>query len=198
MNSTTLSADQRGKSSQTLQLTIPAGEMRTIPATGSFLAVVEAPCRFQVSLDSNPLVAARQGTALRATGGSYFEYFIVQNPQPVTITVLIYVGFAEFVDQRGAVIEPRTDSRGTSGSLAAGVTLPLPFAPKPNDIQRKLCILTNGDPANRLEVLDAAGVLCDVIFPETSKAYPISETFSLRNSTGAAIQYFRTDIVWVS
>jgi hypothetical protein len=104
----------RGAAAQLLPVQVPANGRFAVKATGSFLSIVESPVRVGIKLDSGGWAKCAAGTSLSCKDGAYFEGFEIENPSANAITVLVYTGFAEFIDRRVAVIEPATAVRGAT------------------------------------------------------------------------------------
>lgn len=144
-----LPAYLRGKSSQIVVLTVPPGEIAPGLATGTNLYVVSAPCGFLIRMEGGSFIDVQQGCARKATGGATFEYFEAWNPTAKAIKIRVFVGYAEYQDQRQAVVEPATRLACQSGTLAANTPLTIVSALSAADIRRKEVIVSNGSAAEK-------------------------------------------------
>lgn len=193
------SINARGKTSQLLPfLDIPAGGKRTLPAFGAYLYVVECSAPFLWRMDQTPYVPGDQGSRLRCVEGASFETVEVVNTNLVAISVKLFCGFAEYDQARFAIIEPPTNIRGQTGSLAGTTALDLTPVLQPGEVRRKAITISNGSAASRLHLRDAANVVTQFIFPESSIIVPISAGCNLYNPTGGAIDYAIGHIHWLT
>lgn len=184
----TENAIERGKSSQVIPITIPAGGVANRPATGSFLYLVEAPARVKVRIETEAAVDMTAGCGIRATGGASFNFFEIENPQAFAVTVKVFVGFSEYIDQRAEVMDPPTATTGSGVvTLAAGGSIILDGNPPAGCIRRKSLLVTNFDLANPIMIETPAGVAIGACLPRTAWRENISGAVRLSNPSGGGI-----------
>ena len=187
---------QRGKTSQLISITIEPGGQATRPVFGRYLYVVECSAPFLWRMDQTPLVPADQGSRLKAAEDATFEQVQFVNPQIVSITVKVFVGFAEYDQARFAIIEPTTTLRAQAGSLAGATGIDLTPTLSAGEVRRKALTVSNGSATDRLQIRDASGNVALIIFPETSIILPISEACELYNPNPGAVDYSIGQIIW--
>jgi hypothetical protein len=195
--STLPAALARGKTSQVLRLTIPAGGSELIRATGSRFYVCESPARLRIKADQGSAADYGQGCGLSCTDGAFFEWLEVLNPSASEVSVVIYVGFADYIDQRAEVLE--TPSRFASvfaGTLAAGASVTLTGITSGRDIRRKALLVSNGSAELRLQIRDESGAIAAIVLPEQVHAFPTSGAMIVHNPHGVGVECYVSEILF--
>ncbi len=83
-------------------------------------------------------------------------------------------------------------------TIAGNATVTLAPTISGNRLRRKSIILSNGDSANRLNVIDVDGGRCPILFPETNICLTVSGTIKVYNPNSFALEFYATEIYWVT
>lgn len=178
--------------------TIPAQGIRVIESPGDTFFVVQSAVVLQIRWFGVDFAeyAQGQGEDLKPAGAS-FKRLEIRNPTATPQNVVIYAGFSRFLDQRFAVIEPKTVFAPWTGTqLAATTGQAFSGVASGRQIRRKSIQVTNLDANLRLQLRDAAGNVGLSIFPETSITLPISEFVEVYNQNGTPLACNISEIWW--
>lgn len=189
---------------KTFSVTIPAGENESsLAAAGTAFTIYETNAPFIIYDDSGSRFEIDRACRIESEGGEKFTRLTLVRPTGFdgTITVKIAVGSGvRFIDGRTQISAKNlgfpvyeAPSRLVGKLLAGGVINGLTtvslnaVAPAADLKSRKAVIVSNDDPANKLEILDAAGTACVRVYPFTSVRLDISGPVSVRNPNGASV-----------
>jgi hypothetical protein len=196
--STLSPAAARGKSSQVLRLTIAAGASETIRATGSRFYVCESPVRLRIKADQGSAADYGQGCGLSCTDGAFFECLEVANPAQTEVGIVLYVGFADYVDQRSEVMEPPSRFVAHEVAIPANSGYAIPANLQANDIRRKAVVVSNGDATSlRLLIRDIAGKAGCLVESKETAVLEVSGFVEVYNPNPVAVQMYASEVYWV-
>lgn len=198
----------RGKSGQSITLFVPAGGQATAKSTGAFLYVVDAPGVIDIRLEQQPWHEARTGTSMKCGEGAVFEWVEVRNHNAAeSITVKLFLGFAEYRDDRETILEQPTecfgvpDAAGWDGvQLAGGASVVLSGIQSGQRIRRKAVQIFNDDPGAPLHCYDGphpTGRRTATILASSAITMPISGYVRIANPNGAAVACALSEVWWV-
>lgn len=190
---------------------IPANTEILIDVLGTFVGVKEAKGDVQIGLDQGPSVPFAVGISYTCDSGDFFRQIRVKDVSGAQNTVQIFAGNGQFRDTRmtvdvtrgfsGFVRDAEAPSRilsQVSSTLAAnsGITLPGTFSG--SDLSRKALLVSNEDTANKVYIQDPLGNVGAVCFPLQSIMLPVSDSVTVFNPNGAAIQVRISELIYTS
>lgn len=205
------------RTSRTARITLaPAGQTQSIqriPGAGIRFYIVEADTYEGVLIKTDKTQAEffTVGTGKEFSEEQFFTAVEIENTTPDPITILIFIGFGDYIDRRTTivgnrltsimpVIEPSTKLLANASALLANnATIVLPGVP-PNStyLRRKSIEVSNLDLSGNLQILDDGGVnVALTVFPSTSIILPVSRSVTVRNVSGTAIALSVSEIWWM-
>lgn len=189
--------------SQFFTLRLSPGQIDSVNAEGTNFWIVFAPVPVQIMYPGGEFGIYEQGSGLdNLPNGETFKRLTVRNPSLGAIAVVIYVGGPLYRDSRLSIMEMRTRLAAWSDTqlLAAETATFNGVTPADGgnagyiDLKRQSILVTNLDQLLNLEILDAAGTACGVIFPSKQIILPVSEGITIKNANGSAVSCFIAEI----
>ena len=176
---------------------VPAGGVRPIASEGNFFLVIESNTPVEIARTGAPRQRYDQGDWEET--GAKFDRLEVFNPGTVAAKLRVYIGFQRRGMSRMSVMEPPTLARSIfAGTMAAGAEVQCVRAEQAGDIRRKAVLVANGSSEVRLQILDDTGEIIAFVSPEQVHTFPVSRPISVKNPTGAGVEAYISEIIWVS
>lgn len=199
----TNSLEAYSRSSVVEYRTIKAGGFEGIGHYGESFYVIAATAPFEAKTELTAYKPYRAGTGEKFPEELRFKRLEFRNPNAFDITVMVWVGFGKYIDNRLLVIEGFTEV-----VARAGTTIPaynnnpaniiwLDGAPNGNRVQRKAVIVSNPDSQSDLQVVDEAGNIVATVFYRSSCNLPIAGKVGIRNVNGSAVTASVSEIWYV-
>lgn len=189
-----------GKSSAVAVSLVPAGGTRTVSTMGSFCYVIDAPAPFKLRMDGQPYIDVRAGSSLRAVGSAFFESIELFNESASPMLVRLYVGFAEYAENREFSMEPLTEAIGRpefADPIANNDTILVEPLTLPNIIRRKAVIVSNPHATGDLLVYGRNDLVLAHVFARSVAYIPTADAVAVSNASGGAIAAAVGEIYWV-
>lgn len=177
---------------------IAANSTLPINIAGRYCYLVDAASPMEIRVGDQPASLFSPGTGVAFDEGSDFERIEVRNTTAYDQFVSLWIGFAQYLDRRTALIEPDTIISawvGTSIASATGQSFP-PILLQ-GRIRRKAITIDNQDPSLPLHVRDTSGEVALHVRAETTITLPISREIEVYNPHGAAVACSVSEIYWV-
>lgn len=205
------------RTSRTARITLaPAGQTQSIqriPGAGIRFYIVEADTYdgILIKTDKTQSEFFTVGTGKEFSEEQAFNAVELENTTALAITILIFIGFGDYIDRRTTivgnrlssimpVIEPATKLLGNAATtLAQNGTIILPGTPPDATyLRRKSIEVSNLDASGNLQILDDSGlVVALTVFPSTSIILPVSRPVTVRNVSGAPVALSVSEIWWM-
>lgn len=187
------------RSSVEVRQTIQAGQTIHVSAYGETFYFIALTAPVRVKTDLTAAKPYRQGTGERFPEELRFKSLDIENTSSGVVTLVLWVGFGEYIDHRNALIEGYTQAYGSAFTnvLAASARTFLGLPTQSGQIQRKSIVVTNLDIANPLLVRDGSDNVICAVLPNTSLTLPISGPVNIFNATGATIAAYMGEIWYV-
>lgn len=187
-----------GGSQITYENTLAAGASYPVPATGNTFYIFASNGTISIKPNNGFFVDYVQGTGLLQKGGNAFNQLQITNSTASAVTFVLIVGFDEFIDKRVILVNgPLTAAIPVqnaltkaigSGLFAIPATTIIPFPGNANgSTARKAFVVANTDVANAIYVLDAANVVCGIVFPSSSWSIECAGELGVYNPNGGTI-----------
>lgn len=176
---------------------VAANSTLPINIAGRYCYLVDAASPMEIRVGDQPASLFSPGTGVAFDEGNDFERIEVRNPTAYGQFVDLWVGYAQYLDRRTALIEPDTQLVPWSGTTLAAATGQL-FPPllSQGRIRRKAVIIDNQDPSLPLYIRQG-GVVGMHIRSQNLVTLPLSREFELFNPHGSAVACNVSEIYWV-
>lgn len=219
MANTKIDYDMVGASQQFVTVKIGPGKSIQIPGYGNRYYCKElfdadtnnGVADIEIQTDATSRRPLNVGIGERVPEGSYFTTLTLFNPTSSTVSVQLYSGFGDILDNRlnivrerpaysQPVIDSATDVIASPALIADGNvidngdTLVLSGVPPAGYSQRRGFTVANMDPNGVIRIVDADGEPIGAVFPETTQVYYISGEIGVRNNSGANISVYVGEI----
>lgn len=179
----------RSRGSSISKITIPANGTAGIDAFGVAFYIVQATSDIGVKTNLTVFKGYKQGTGEKFTDDFEFQRLEFSNNNSFPVVAFVWYGFGEYIDRRFELLDAPTEIQGFSGNLAGASGLTFDGVPSDNKIRRKYAIVTNLDPAAKLQIRDASGNPMATVFKEQNFIVDTSSEFEVYNTTGSTIAY---------
>jgi len=183
-------------------LTIGPGAKDFINQEGDFFAVLNSPVPLEIRWPGCEAAIYAQGDSVDMQSGERFSRLEIRNPTLAAVTVTIFTGGARYRSARQTMLEQPSALKGwqsvPTSSIPAATGIGFDGTPPADGIQRKALMVSNLDPNNVIQIKDANGNLCLVVFANTSVTIPTSDFVQVFNPTGAAISVAISELFYVS
>lgn len=203
------------RSSRTAKIILaPAGVTQSIqrfPQVGVRFYIVESDSDAAIGIktDKTQQELFTVGTGKEFSEDQAFTALEFENFSAAQITLTVFMGYGNFIDQRTTIvgnrltsilptIEPKTAMvAGVVNSINAITAFTLTGVPSTLQLRRKAIGVTNLDPNLNLQLRDALLNIGLTIFPGTSIIYPLSESVQIYNPNGAAVALSYNEVWWL-
>ena len=182
-----------------------ANGVTVIEVPGVSFRIKEADGPISIKIDESGAFELSLGMAYTCPAGTGFRQLEIQNLATTPNRIEIMVAQGTITDDRLNVVHERgpLDVRDAAadlvsahaGDLAAGASVVL-AGPAFGAPRRRAVQVTNGSVELRLQLRNAAGAVCGLIFPEQCQVFPISGPCSVHNPHGAAVECYVAEILW--
>ena len=170
---------------------------------GRFWKLLDCPVPIRVKIGDMPEMELVAGQGFDFPAGEYFERFEITNPLETTLTVTFWNGFVGFRDDRSNQFEAPTSfvpvaasGNYVPGSLGALGAVDLIESIAAGRLRRKAVQICNLDPATNLLICDTSDVVGAIVRPGETIAQPVSGPIRIKNTTGAAVACWLSEIYW--
>ena len=170
-----------------------------IPQLGTVFYIVSANVAGEIIIktDRTQEESFTAGTGKRFEDEFYYSTLEISNPNPFPITVVLFCGFGNYIDNRlnlasQSVYLPVTDPPSNLigknvTTINAGASVVMDGVPAADQYRRAAVLVDNLDAASPLTVYDSVGGVAGFVLPLSSRYIPASGYVKIANDTGAAI-----------
>lgn len=199
------------RTSGTYRLVIPALSTYTLNQAGVRFYIVESDNDSPLFIKTDKTIEEifTVGTGKWVSEEQFFRMLYIRNSTADVITIDLFVGFGEYIDNRTTivgnrlssvlpVIEPKTlFVAHPDDSIDAGSGINFNGVPTGNRLRRKCIMVTNLDPTLNIVLQDTSINDGLTIFPNTSVTVPTSEEVNVANENGSAVAVNIAEIWWL-
>ncbi len=193
-------AGQTPKTSAQFTTTLAAGGVQNVPIAGQIFYVIDTTAQLTIRTSNGGRELYDVGTGKVCDPSETFDWIEVANNNAVPVTLTIFIGFGDYIDNRLNVVRYRpaslqpiiddlTDSIAatSAASIAANSTVMFAGTPPAGYAQRRWIIISNLDPNSELFLQDSNGHNISAIEPKSSQILFTSGSITVANTTASAI-----------
>lgn len=190
--------EQYTESANVIPVTVPAAGVWPIDQLGQAFYLIGCTSPVYIKTDQTPEKPYSKGRGERFPNQLRFRRLEIRNPNAYAVTLLIWIGFGEYIDKRFEVLDGYTVTVAQPTTIVpANGSVTLSGAGGAGMIQRKQVVVSNVDVQTTLQILDSAGNIAAAVFPQTSVAIPTSDQVTIKNPTAADVSAYISEI-WYS
>lgn len=199
---------------KTFRKVIKANDRAQIDSLGNFFYVKEATDPILYQMDNDRELPFDVGTGINSRGFGMFERLTLINPWSHDVTIEVYIGLGEIIDNRFTLVPSHTFTLPVSdapsvaigqvaipgvfvgGVLAAGEHVDFPGVFPLPLTTRKALYVSNKHPNDYITLYDEAGTPILAIEPKSSSQYPLTGFVRVSNDGGNPIACAISEIVY--